>query len=65
MMGADEEELKKIGLWVDKKPHEMRLGFCSRSAPALQHSVLARRENPHARGHMYTWCTPFYELKIN
>jgi len=31
-----EEELKKKGLWVQKKPHDMSLGLCSRSKDIVE-----------------------------
>jgi len=34
--GTVEEALKKKGLWVGKKSHPMRLGFCSRSNDILE-----------------------------
>ena len=30
------EELKKLGLYRDKKANEMRLGFCSRSHDVVE-----------------------------
>jgi len=31
-----EEELKKLGLWVKKDAHDMRMGFCSRSGDIIE-----------------------------
>lgn len=34
--GKVEEELKKLGVWVGKKPHAMKLGRCSRSKDIIE-----------------------------
>lgn len=31
-----EEDMKKMGIYRDKKPNPMRLGFCSRSKDVIE-----------------------------
>ena len=45
-----EEALKAKGLWVGKKSHAMRLGFCSRSKDPLRSRVPRGETSGHPGG---------------